>query len=369
MESRIDTDWRVRLEAASRPSEIVGGWGALDRLPARAEDVARSGARIFVVSDRTVWARWGEEILSSLSHGDAVPIVRLLEPGEAAKTVITAAECWDWLAARGARREDVVVAAGGGVVGDLAGFVAATYLRGVRFWQIPTTLLSQVDSSVGGKVGVNLSGGKNLVGAFYQPEAVVSDQRLLVTLPPEDFVSGLGEVVKYALLSGESFLRELEQGAANVVSRSPAALSAVVERCVRLKVEIVREDERDVGRRAILNLGHTVAHALEHAAGFGNLSHGAAVGLGLLVALSVSESVCGLAPTLLPRVRELLSRLGLPISIEGIEVDAILSAARGDKKMTSGGLGFVCLQATGEPLWSVRVEEGVLARHLEVILS
>lgn len=362
-------EWRVQLEGASRPSEIAGGWGALDRLPARAEDIVRSGARIFVVSDRTVWALWGEEIVTSLSRGDAAPAVHLLQPGETAKTVTAAAECWDWLAAEGARREDVVVAAGGGVVGDLAGFVAAAYLRGVRFWQIPTTLLSQVDSSVGGKVGVNLSRGKNLVGAFYQPETVVSDQRLLLTLGPADFASGLGEVVKYALLSGESFMEELEQGAADVMSRAPATLSDVVERCVRLKVEIVREDERDLGRRAVLNLGHTVAHALEHAAGFGRVSHGAAVGLGLLVALSVSESVCGLVPTLLPRVRELLTSLGLATSIEGLEVGAILSAARGDKKMTSGGLGFVCLRATGEPLWNVRVEEDVLARHLEVILS
>lgn len=365
----MDTEWVVRLEGASRPSEIVGGWGALNTLPAWAEDIARSGARIFVVSDRTVWAHWGDEVLSSLSRGDTVPAVHLLEPGEASKTIITSAECWDWLAAGGARREDVVAAVGGGVVGDLAGFVAATYLRGIRFWQIPTTLLSQVDSSVGGKVGVNLSGGKNLVGAFYQPEAVVSDQRLLLTLPPADFASGLGEVVKYALLSGESFMQDLERGVAEVVSRAPAALSAVVERCVRLKVETVRGDERDVGRRAILNLGHTVAHAVEHAAGFGRFSHGAAVGLGLLVALSVSESVCGLAPTLRPRVRELLTRLGLPTAIEGIEVGAILSAARGDKKMTSAGLGFVCLQAAGEPLWNVRVEEDVLARHVEVILS
>ena len=255
-----------------------------------------------------------------------------------------------------------------GVVGDLAGFAAATYLRGMGFWQVPTTLLAQVDSSVGGKVGINLPGGKNLVGAFYQPEVVVADQRLLETLPAPEYASGLGEVVKYALLSGEPFLEELERDPTAVLSRTPSLVSRLVEECVRLKAEVVQADERDLGRRATLNLGHTVGHALERAAGFGRLSHGAAVGLGLLVSLSVSESVCGLAPTVLPRVRTLLARYALPTTIDGVDAGEILAAVGSDKKTDAAGLGFVCLRKVGDPVWGVRLEEAVLARHLEVIL-
>ncbi len=360
--------WRVQLGGAAGLSEIVGGCGALSELSDRAARVGGRGSRLFLVSDRTVWARWEDEILGSFGAGSGMPGVHLVAPGETSKTVATVAECWNWLASEGARRDDVLVAVGGGVVGDLAGFAAATYLRGMGFWQVPTTLLAQVDSSVGGKVGINLPGGKNLVGAFYQPEVVVADQRLLETIPAPEYASGLGEVVKYALLSGEPFLEELERDPTAVLSRTPSLVSRLVEECVRLKAEVVQADERDLGRRATLNLGHTVGHALERAAGFGRLSHGAAVGLGLLVSLSVSESVCGLAPTVLPRVRTLLARYALPTTIDAVEAGEILAAVGSDKKTDAAGLGFVCLRKVGDPVWGVRLEEAVLARHLEVIL-
>ncbi len=361
--------WRVQLGGTFCPSDILGGWGALSALSDHATRVGGRGSRIFLVSDRTVWALWKDEILGSFGAGTGMPAVHLVTPGEASKTVATVAECWNWLASEGARRDDVVVAVGGGVVGDLAGFAAATYLRGLGFWQVPTTLLAQVDSSVGGKVGINLPGGKNLVGAFYQPEVVVADQRLLDTLPAPEFASGLGEVVKYALLSGEPLLEKLERDTTAVMSRTPSAVSRLVEECVRLKAEVVQQDERDVGRRAILNLGHTVGHALERAAGFGRLSHGAAVGLGLLVTLSVSESICGLAPTVLPRVRVLLTRFALPTTIADIDAGEVLAAVGSDKKTDATGLGFVCLRELGDPVWGVRLEEAVLATHLEVVLT
>ncbi len=170
---------------------------------------------------------------------------------------------------------------------------AATYLRGIPVWQVPTTLLAQVDSSVGGKVAVNLPAGKNLVGAFSQPERVLIDPDLLATLPPEEYASGLGEVVKYGLLDGEGLLGTLEAQAERLTARDPAVLSEVIRRCVAFKAAVVEEDERDQGRRAILNLGHTAGHALETGLGYGTLPHGAAVGLGLLVALAVSERLLG----------------------------------------------------------------------------
>jgi 3-dehydroquinate synthase len=362
-------DWRIEVSGLSGPCLIQGGWGALNALDSSATELARSGARVFVVSDRSVWGRWGDRIRGLLVAGGADPAVFLIDPGEQAKTVDGAAAVWQWLTDAGCRRDDVVVAAGGGVVGDLAGFAAATYLRGVRLWQLPTTLLSQVDSSVGGKVAVNLPAGKNLVGAFHQPESVVIDQQFLTTLPPEELASGLGEVVKCALLSGPDFLDFLDVNADRIGALEPSVLSSTVERCVRLKVEVVSEDERDTGRRAVLNLGHTFGHGLEQALGYGEISHGTAVGLGLLAALRVSEVRCGLDASVRPRVRTLLARLGLPVAIQGIDGVAVLSAISHDKKTTAGGLGFVCLRDLGRPDWGIGVTSDTLEDALEVILT
>jgi 3-dehydroquinate synthase len=198
---------------------------------------------------------------------------------------------------------------------------------------------------------------------------VVADQAFLTSLPPEELSSGLGEVVKYALLSGVSFMEDLQADADRIVALEPAALSAVVERCVRIKADVVALDEKDTGGRAVLNLGHTIGHALEHAAGYGNLSHGAAVGLGILAALRVSESACGLDPSLLPRVRGLLALFGLPTRIDGVSRDAILAAVPRDKKTSAEGLGFVCLRSPGDPEWGVRVGRETLASAVEVILE
>ena len=274
--------------------------------------LAEAGRRAYVVSDTTVWAQLGARLTPILEDAiGGAPLV--IAVGEKSKSVAEAERCWDWLAASGARRDDVVVAAGGGVVGDLAGFVAATYLRGVGLWQIPTTLLAQVDSSVGGKVAVNLAAGKNLVGGFYQPDLVVADPALLATLPESEFRSGMGEVVKYALLDADGLLDRLESEVEHVLVRRPDVVGAIVRRCVGVKAAVVADDETELGRRAVLNLGHTAAHALETTLGYGVLPHGVAVGLGLLVALAVSEEMGGLSPAVRERTRRLLLGLGLPV--------------------------------------------------------
>ncbi len=358
--------WNRTLEKTGRPSAIHVGAGALEVLGTRARQAAEGAARVFMVTDENVEAAWGEGIVHLLSPVLRSEDVLVFPPGEQSKSPAMLHSCWDWLAERGCRRNDIVVAAGGGVVGDLAGLVAATYQRGVGLWQVPTTLLAQVDSSVGGKTAINLIAGKNLVGAFYQPDLVVVDPVLLTTLPEVEYRGGLGEVLKYGLLDAELF-RLLEEQSAAVIAREPQVLAALVLQCVDYKAGVVEEDELDRGRRAVLNLGHTAAHALEVTTGYGSLSHGSAVALGLLVALAVSERSLGLSPEVRVRATELLKDWGLLTALSLPPAQALLSAAAKDKKVTATGIGFVGLRALGDPVWGLHVSEDTLADALEVI--
>lgn len=358
--------WGRRLSATQRSSLIVGGEGALSAAQKAAERTFLSGRRLFVITDRVVYAAWGGRIAGLLGEGQAPPVL-VVDPGERTKGVEWLVRCWEWLAAQKARRDEVVVAFGGGVVGDLAGFTAATYQRGVPLWQIPTTLLAQVDSSVGGKTAINLDAGKNLVGAFYQPDLVFVDPVLLTTLPDEVYVSGLAEVIKCALLSSQSFFAFLEKQQEKIRKRDPAVLATVVKRCVMYKAKVVEEDERDQGMRAVLNLGHTTAHALEATLGYGALSHGQAVALGLLVALRVSERLLGLDPQVRERTRSLLESFSLPTCVQLPDLDRLLQAASRDKKVRTGGSGFVGLVDIGSPVYGLDVSPELLAEGLEVI--
>ena len=358
--------WGRRLMATARPSLVVGGKDALRFLGVRATRVRGSGAALHVVSDRNVMKAWGEHVMSLLG-GEAAEGAFVLEPGGGSKSTAVLGRCWEWLASRKARRDDVVVALGGGVVGDLAGFAAATYLRGVSLWQVPTSLLAQVDSSVGGKTAVNLEAGKNLVGAFYQPDLVVIDPATLATLPSAEYAGGLGEVVKHALLTSEEAVASLEKEAKAIRERDVDVVERVVKRNVSVKAAVVEEDEREAGRRAILNLGHTTAHAIEKSIGYGAIGHGQAVALGQLVALAVSERVLGLDPRVRERVRALLGELGLESSAELPAAEVLIKAAEHDKKVRSDSSGFVGLRAVGEPVWGVDVPAEVLISAVEVI--
>jgi shikimate kinase/3-dehydroquinate synthase len=360
------TLWGRRLAATKRASLVVGGPGALSFLGSRAASVRMCGARTFVVSDENVARAWGGRVLSALG-GVEPEAMLVLEPGEPSKSMSNLDRCWEWLAARGARRDDVVVALGGGVIGDLGGFAAATYQRGVALWQIPTSLLAQVDSSVGGKTAINLAGGKNLVGAFYQPDLVVADPATLATLPDGEYCNGLGEVVKHALLVSADSLSWLEKRAAGVMARDPAIVAELVRASVAYKARVVEDDEREHGRRAVLNLGHTTAHALEVTSGYGRLGHGQAVALGLLVALAVSEAMLGLDPLVRQRVRSLLTGFGLPTSVSLPDAGVVWAAGTRDKKARAGSSGFVGLRSLAEPVWGMDVPQDVFAGALEVI--
>jgi 3-dehydroquinate synthase len=252
------------------------------------------------------------------------------------------AALWEKMLEIGADRKSVVVAVGGGVVGDLAGFIAATYARGVRFFQVPTSLLAQVDSSVGGKVGINLPGAKNMVGAFLQPMGVLIDTATLETLDQRQYRAGLGEVVKYGVILDAGLFEYLEANAAALADRDHDVLRRVIARCCRLKADVVQQDERETsGLRAMLNYGHTFGHALEALCGYGELLHGEAVAVGMLCASRLAERLGRVDARLTERQAALLAALGLATDMPPLEADAILQTMMHDKKVEHGRLRFV----------------------------
>ena len=249
---------------------------------------------------------------------------------------------WNKLLELGADRKTLVVAVGGGVIGDLAGFAAATYARGVAFAQVPTTLLAQVDSSVGGKVGINLPLAKNIVGAFWQPVAVLIDTKTLATMPAREYRSGLAEVVKYGVILDADFFAQLERDAAALLAQRQDVLEKVIARCCRLKADVVEADEREeTGLRAVLNYGHTFAHALEAIAGYGELLHGEAVSIGMMCAARLARRLGRIDDEFVQRQEKLLVALKLPVAVPKLDTDELMAAMVHDKKTEHGKLRFV----------------------------
>jgi 3-dehydroquinate synthase len=281
-----------------------------------------------------------------------------------------ASSLYDWLQGLTADRNSLIVAAGGGVIGDLAGFVAATYARGLPLFMVPTTLLAMVDSSVGGKVGVNHSRAKNLIGAFHQPVGVWIDTATLDTLPDREYRSGLAEVVKYGVALDADFFASLEEDAAALLHRQPQAVSRVVAHCCRLKADVVERDERELtGLRAVLNYGHTFAHAFETAAGYGGWLHGEAVAAGMVCASRLALRRSLVPAALVDRQRDLLRRFGLPAAPQNWPVDELLAAMRSDKKSLAGRLRFVLPRRLGEVALFDDVPEADVRRVLEESLA
>ncbi len=292
-----------------------------------------------------------------------------LPSGETTKTLATIGRIWDFLAETGMDRTGRVVVVGGGVTGDAGGFAAASFLRGIGYLQVPTTLLAMVDSSVGGKTGINLTAGKNLVGAFHQPLGVWADLALLGSLPKAEFAAGMAEVIKYGLLGDLSLFEELEKGA-RLEPESPG-LAVVVRRCCQAKACIVAEDEREnaaSGGRALLNLGHTFAHAIENVAGYGDYLHGEAVALGLVAATRLSELFGSLDEGCVERVANALKRYGLPIALRSpLPVEVLLDAMRRDKKVRGGKLRFVVMEELGRAVTEDAAPSNFVIEALESI--
>jgi 3-dehydroquinate synthase len=295
-----------------------------------------------VITDQNVQEPHAMRAAESLAGESAEVDVVAVEPGEPSKSIDVAAGLWEGLLELGADRKTVVVAVGGGVVGDLAGFIAATYARGLRFFQVPTSLLAQVDSSVGGKVGVNLPGAKNMIGAFFQPLGVLIDIATLATLPPREYRAGLGEVVKYGVILDAELFEYLETHTAELIDRDHEVLVHVIAQCCRLKADVVQRDEREeTGLRAVLNYGHTFAHALEVPSGYGKLLHGEAVAIGMVCASRLAQRLGRLDARLTQRQRSLLEALGLQVEMPKLDREQILSTMMHDKKVQHGQLRFV----------------------------
>jgi 3-dehydroquinate synthase len=311
------------------------------------------GRRCAIITDENVAPRYAEAVEKSLMAAGFSPLRITLPAGEKSKSLKTVAACYDQLAAHRLERKSFIVALGGGVVGDLAGFVAATYLRGIALVQIPTTLLAQVDSSVGGKVGVNLKAGKNLVGSFHQPRLVLCDLTTLQTLPPRELRAGLAEVIKYGIIYDAALFRQLEKQMPRLLKLDAGLMGAVVARCCAIKAEVVSQDETETGRRAILNFGHTIGHAIEAITAYGQYLHGEAIAIGQVAAAWLSTRLAGLPPAEVPRIRDLFVRAGLPVELALSEARwrRLEAAMRLDKKVSGGEIKFVLAEKIGRTAW------------------
>lgn len=332
---------RVRVDLGPRSYDLDIGSGNLDQAGPRVASWCRLTHAV-VITDTNVQRPHAERCVASLAGTGVKVDLTVVPAGEATKSVETANRLWNELCAGGADRKSVVVAVGGGVIGDLAGFVAATYARGLPFVQVPTTLLAQVDSSVGGKVGVNLPAAKNMVGAFWQPRGVLIDTAVLDTLPDREYRAGLAEVVKYGVILDAEFFTYLEQHAAALNQRQAEVLRLVIARCCRLKADVVEQDECEVtGLRAVLNYGHTFGHAVEAETGYERFLHGEAVALGMLCASRLAERLGRVDAEFTRRQSDLLAALGLPVQLPALDQDALIAAMQRDKKVEHGRLRFV----------------------------
>jgi 3-dehydroquinate synthase len=316
---------------------------------------------VFVLSSRRAWRSCGRAIVRGLGTGEIRDTV-LLDDRERQKSLATVEKLARDLVRVGAGRDAILVVAGGGVVGDVGGFVAATYLRGVRLVHIPTTLVAQVDSSIGGKTGVNLPEGKNLIGAFYQPRLVLCDPAMLRTLPRREFRSGVFEIIKYAILGDARLFKYLERNLDALLRRNPQTLAAVIPRCVRAKAEIVVGDERESGQRELLNLGHTLGHALETATSYKVFLHGEAVGWGLLAVALASIALDKITVADAGRIVRLLARMGSLPALPAMPTARIWRMLRADKKARGGGVRWVIPAGIGRAEKGVRLPERLFFR-------
>ena len=321
---------------------------------------------VLIVSNTTVAPLYLDALEGALRPRRTV--ATLLPDGESYKTLDTVARILDVLVANRFGRDCVVVALGGGVVGDMAGFAASVYQRGVAFVQVPTTLLAQVDSAVGGKTGVNHPGGKNLIGAFHQPVAVLADTATLATLPPRELRAGLAEVVKYGLIRDAAFFDWLESHAEALLAGDRDALAHVILRSCQIKAEIVGRDELEHGERALLNFGHTFGHAIESATGYGRWLHGEAVAAGMVMAARMSRESGWIDAASLARITALIERMGLPTRLAEVSAQTMLQGMRMDKKVLDGQIRLVLLRAIGDAFVTADYEPQHLERTLQAHL-
>jgi 3-dehydroquinate synthase len=352
---------RINVELGSRGYPIFIGAGAMEQ----AEELNRAipARDVLLVTNTTVGPLFADKLVAALAPRRCIEVE--LPDGETHKTLANITRMLDVLIANRFGRDACVVALGGGVVGDMAGFAAACYQRGIAFVQVPTTLLAQVDSSVGGKTGVNHPGGKNLIGAFHQPAAVFADTNTLNTLPDRELRAGLAEVIKYGLIVDQDFFYWLEAHATELLAREPETLAHAIRRSCEIKAEIVGRDEREQGERALLNLGHTFGHAIESATNYSTWLHGEAVGAGMLLAADMSKRLGWVTAADVERVEGILRKFGLPVDVSALSAAALAEKMKIDKKVAAGRIRLVLLKAIGRSVVTGDYADAALRETLQ----
>lgn len=355
---------KVNVDLNNRSYDIFIGSGILTDLGQEMANLS-PGKKVLLVTNTSVAPLYTSEVLSGLKYSGCEVSVLELPDGEYYKNLDTATSIYDAAVEAGLDRYSTIIALGGGVVGDMAGFAAATYMRGINFVQIPTTLLAQVDSSVGGKVAVNHPRGKNLIGAFYQPKLVWADVATLKTLPMREIKAGLAEVIKYGVINDEDFFAYLENHVDELSDLQEEALIKIVEKSCEIKAQVVSADEQEQGVRAILNFGHTIGHALEAATHYKQFRHGEAVAIGMVGAAYVAHEMGMLSTHERDRIKELIARMGLPISYSDISWETIWHHMQADKKVKNGEIIFVLPSRIGTveivPVEKKIIKKAVLA--------
>ncbi len=345
---------KVTVELGDRSYEMRIGEGLLLRTGLWLREMGYSRKAV-IITDTTVKDLHAEFLGRGLANAGFAVTLMEIPPGEKYKTLETASELYDKLTDAYAERTTPVLALGGGVIGDLAGFVAATYMRGMPLVQVPTTLLAMADSSLGGKTAVDYGNFKNIVGVFYQPVMVVADIDALKTLPRDEFTSGMAEVIKSAAVRNANLLKFLEINIAKVRELHPEVLGNMIAEAARIKAEIVAKDEREQDLRAVLNFGHTVGHAVEAVSGFG-LKHGQAVAIGMMAAARISARMDFLDESEVARLEKLIAAAGLPVKMPGLDKEAVMEAMRHDKKVRGNKIRFVLLKSIGNAFISDDVD-------------
>ncbi len=353
---------KIRVALGSNSYEILVGPGLLGQAGRLLRENGFAG-KLVIITHPGLHRQYGEAMCRTLT-GDGFSISTLLVPeGEAQKTLATAGRLYQELTDVFAERTTPVLALGGGVIGDLAGFVAATYLRGVPLVQVPTTLLAQVDSSIGGKVALDHGRIKNRIGAFYQPSLVIADTDTLRTLPAEELTNGLAEVIKSAAIMSHEFFSFLEENLGRIIARDAGVLEEVVSRTAEIKAGVVMKDERDSGLRNILNFGHTVGHAVESVSGF-DMPHGKAVAIGMVVAARISREMGLLDKNGLDRSTGIIEKAGLPVKMPAISMEKVMQAMKHDKKVAQDKIRFVLLESIGNAMITDKVTPALVEQVL-----
>jgi 3-dehydroquinate synthase len=351
---------KVTVELGPRSYDILIKPGLLDNLHKWLSDYGLNSEKGLIITDDLVDPLYGYPAQKRLLDAGIRYPRSVIVPGEVSKSKDSVFRIYDDAIEAGLDRKGLIIALGGGVVGDLGGYAAASFMRGLRYVQIPTTLLAMVDSAVGGKTGINLPQGKNLIGSFHQPTLVLCDLNVLKTLPVREFRAGLAEVIKYGIIYDALFFDFCEEHLDEAISGDVPVLEHIVGRSCMIKAEVVSKDETESGLRAILNFGHTVGHAIEAVAGYGKLLHGEAIAIGMVYAARLSVKLTGLPVAVAHRIEQLIIRAGLPVKASDLRWDQLRKAMAVDKKSSSGLPRFVLAKAIGNVEFGISVEENVL---------